>query len=65
VITLIGINKKEMKNFWHSEEGLGTLEVILIIAVVIIIALLFKTWIIGLIGDMTEKASGQADKIFE
>ncbi|WP_430161624.1 Flp1 family type IVb pilin [Paenibacillus algorifonticola] len=56
--------KKAWKRFWKSESGLGTLEIILIIAVVIIIALLFKDWIIELIGRLMGKADDQADKIF-
>lgn len=48
-----------------SEDGAGTLEVILIIAVVIIIALLFKDWIIGLIESLMDKANEQADTIFD
>ncbi|GGG04847.1 Flp1 family type IVb pilin [Paenibacillus abyssi] len=57
--------KQAVKRFWRSEEGLGTLEIILIISVVIIIALLFKDWIIELIEDLMGKADGEADKIFD
>ncbi|MGU3473452.1 Flp1 family type IVb pilin [Paenibacillus sp. D51F] len=57
--------KKAARKFGKSEEGLGTLEVILIIAVVIIIALLFKDWIINLIKDLMGKADDQANTIFE
>ncbi|SFF16406.1 Putative Flagellin, Flp1-like, domain [Paenibacillus algorifonticola] len=56
--------KNVWKRFWKSESGLGTLEIILIIAVVIIIALLFKDWIIELIERLMGKADDQADKIF-
>lgn len=55
---------KTVRSFWRSESGLGTLEVILIIAVVIIIALLFKDWIIQLIEKLMGKADDEADKIF-
>ncbi|WP_336774644.1 Flp1 family type IVb pilin [Paenibacillus sp. MMO-58] len=55
---------KAVRSFWRSETGLGTLEVILIIAVVIIIALLFKDWIIQLIEKLMGKADDEADKIF-
>ncbi|MCM3628819.1 multidrug transporter [Paenibacillus glycanilyticus] len=55
---------KAVRSFWRSESGLGTLEIILIIAVVIIIALLFKDWIISLIERLTSKADDEADKIF-
>jgi hypothetical protein len=56
---------KAWKSFWRSESGLGTLEIILIIAVVIIIALLFKDWIIKLIERLMGKADDQADTIFD
>ncbi|MCU6710911.1 Flp1 family type IVb pilin [Paenibacillus sp. J5C_2022] len=52
------------RRFFRNESGLGTLEVILIIAVVIIIALLFKDWIIALVNDLMDKADDQANKIF-
>jgi len=53
-----------MRGLWRGEEGLGTLEVILIIAVVIIIALLFKDWIIELVQNLMGKADEQANDIF-
>ncbi|MBD2867774.1 Flp1 family type IVb pilin [Paenibacillus arenilitoris] len=53
-----------VKAFWKKEDGLGTLEIILIIAVVIIIALLFKDWIVELIERLMGKADDEADKIF-
>jgi Flp pilus assembly pilin Flp len=62
---VIGAVKKVVRRFWQSEEGAGTLEVILIIAVVIIVALLFKDWIIALVEDLMQRADDQADTIFE
>ncbi|MFD1957349.1 Flp1 family type IVb pilin [Paenibacillus thailandensis] len=56
---------KAWKSFWRSESGLGTLEIILIIAVIIIIALLFKDWIIDMIKRLMGKADDQADTIFD
>lgn len=53
------------RGFWRNEQGLGTLEIILIIAVVIIIALLFKDWIIELIDNLMGKADDEANRIFE
>jgi len=55
---------KAARSFWRSESGLGTLEIILIIAVVIIIALLFKDWIIALIERLMGNADAKADEIF-
>lgn len=53
------------KAFWRNEDGMGTLEVILIVAVVIIIALLFKDWIVALVEKLLNKADNEADRIFE
>ncbi|WP_072327783.1 MULTISPECIES: Flp1 family type IVb pilin [unclassified Paenibacillus] len=33
--------------FWKEEDGLGTLEILLIIAVLIIIAIAFRKWIMN------------------
>ncbi|QYR20674.1 multidrug transporter [Paenibacillus sp. sptzw28] len=52
------------KRFWREDEGLGTLEIVLIIAVVIILALLFKNWIIDLMDKLMGKADKKADEIF-
>ncbi|WP_219838694.1 Flp1 family type IVb pilin [Paenibacillus sp. R14(2021)] len=54
-----------VRKFWSNEEGLGTLEVVLIIAVVIILALLFKDWIIGLIQGLMSSADDKANEIFD
>lgn len=54
-----------MKAFWHNEDGIGTLEIILIIAVIIIIALIFKDWIIKLVNELLGKANSESKKIFD
>lgn len=43
-----------LKKFWNDEEGLGTLEIILIIAVLIAIALLFREAIIGWVKSLLD-----------
>lgn len=48
-----------MKNFWNDEEGLQTLELMLIIAVIVVIALLFRDQIIGWVGDLLEFGDGK------
>ncbi|ALS29524.1 Flp1 family type IVb pilin [Paenibacillus cisolokensis] len=57
--------KRRAQSFRHAEDGIGTLEIILIIAVLIIIALLFKDWIIELVNDLMGKASDKADEVFD
>jgi len=48
--------KNEVKNFWNDEEGLGTLEIILIAAVLVAVALLFRdritTWVKTLLDNI-------------
>ncbi|SDW45893.1 Flp1 family type IVb pilin [Paenibacillus sp. CF384] len=53
-----------LREFWKDEEGLGTLEIVLIIAVVIILALLFKDWIIALMEKLMGDADDKANEIF-
>ncbi|MEQ7052203.1 Flp1 family type IVb pilin [Paenibacillaceae sp. P-4] len=47
-----------LKRFWKNEEGIGTLEIILIIAVIVIIAVIFKGYIV----EWVQKLLGNADK---
>jgi len=62
---VFGVIRRSLGRLWRSEEGAGTLEVILIIAVVIIVALLFKDWIIDLVNNLMDQADEQADSIFD
>ncbi|WP_020617718.1 Flp1 family type IVb pilin [Paenibacillus daejeonensis] len=57
--------KQAVKQFWNEEDGIGTLEIVLIIAVVILIALIFKDWIIGLVNSLLGEAEGKANEIFD
>lgn len=41
-----------VQRFWKNEDGVGTLEMVLIIAVLIMIAILFKDAIKNVVGDM-------------
>lgn len=50
---------------WRKEDGAGTLELVLIIAVVIILALIFKDWIIELAQKLMGKADSEASQIFD
>ncbi len=47
-----------IKNFWDDEEGLQTLELLLIIAVIVVIALMFRgqivDWVKGLFSFGTD-----------
>ena len=47
------------KQFWRNEEGIGTLEILLIVAVIVIIAIAFRKWIIKWLGDLFAKADAE------
>lgn len=38
--------------FWHDEDGIGTLEMLLIIAVILVIAIAFRKWIFAWIDNL-------------
>ena len=43
-----------LKRFWQEEEGMGVVEILLIIAVLIIIAILFRNTIIAWVKSVLE-----------
>ncbi|CAH0120420.1 MULTISPECIES: Flp1 family type IVb pilin [unclassified Paenibacillus] len=54
-----------LRTLWNEEEGLGTVEIIFIIAVLIIIVLLFRTQIMNFIESLMGRADEQSNKLFE
>lgn len=53
------------KRFWKEEEGLGTLEMILIIAVLIAVVLVFRTEIVSVVKGLIKTAGEKSQKVFE
>lgn len=56
--------KNKVNAFWKEEDGLGTLELILIIGVIIIIALIFKDQITALIESLLSKVDTKSNEFF-
>lgn len=54
---------REWKNFLQEEEGIGVVEVILILVVLIGLVIIFKKELNALINDIFEKITQQAGKI--
>ncbi|MCJ8013141.1 hypothetical protein MUG84_15525 [Paenibacillus sp. KQZ6P-2] len=52
------------KAFWKQEDGLGMLEMILIIAVIIIIALLFRKELLRIVQRLLNKVDQKSDEVF-
>lgn len=56
----------ELKNFkelLREEDGMGTVEVILIIVVLVGLVLIFKTQITAIVNKIFDKISSQAGKV--
>lgn len=51
-----------VKNFWKDEEGLGTLEILLIVAVLVGVALLFRTQIMDWVDKLLKKSDSEIDQ---
>jgi len=47
--------KTLLKKFWQEEDGMGTIEVVILIAVLVAVALLFKDGIEEFVNDMMDK----------
>lgn len=55
----------EFKNFLREEDGMGVVEVILIIVILISLALLFKEQITDLVEKILKKITTQAGKVYK
>ncbi|WP_145320390.1 Flp1 family type IVb pilin [Paenibacillus xylanexedens] len=61
---MMDVLKNKVNAFWMEEDGLGTLELILIIGVIIIIALIFKDQITALIKSLLSKVDTKSNEFF-
>lgn len=56
---------RKFKNFLSEEDGMGVVEVILIIVILISLALLFKEQITNLVNNILKKITSQAGKVYK
>lgn len=54
----------KLNAFWKDKEGLGTLEIVLIAAVIIAIAILFREWILDFLDRLFGKVEDKSDSFF-
>lgn len=52
-------------SLWRDERGMGTLEIVLILAVLIAIVLVFREQIISFLESLMERVTGKSDELFE
>lgn len=57
--------KSFFKGFWKEEEGLQTLEILLIIAVIVVIALSFREQITTWVQNLVDFGNDQVDQFTE
>ena len=57
------MKNKSVKDFFKEEEGMGTVEVILIIVVLIGLVIIFKEQLNDLVNDIFTKITSQANSI--
>ena len=57
--------KNKMIRFWKEEDGLGTLEMILIIGVIIVIGLIFKNKITAIVNKLLDQVNTKSDQFFK
>lgn len=55
--------KKTFRDFLKEEDGMGTVEVILIIVVLIGLVIIFKTQLTQIVNNIFEKISSQSSSI--
>lgn len=55
--------KKRFRDFLREEDGMGTVEVILIIVVLIGLVIIFKTQLTQIVNNIFEKISSQSSSI--
>ena len=55
--------RRFMKDFWEDESGLGVVEVILIIVVLIGLVIIFKNQITGVVNEIFEKIVSQSRSV--
>ena len=55
--------RNELKRFWTEEEGLGTVEIILIIVVIIGLIVIFRTRLTSLIGNIFDTIDSDAGNV--
>lgn len=53
--------KSGLAAFWREEDGLGTLELLLILAVIVVIAIAFRKWIMRWVGALFHSANTEID----
>jgi Flp pilus assembly pilin Flp len=55
------MNNRALK-FWKDERGIGTLEMIMIVAVIVVIAFAFRKWIFSWVDDLFQSTNTEMEQ---
>ncbi len=55
----------KIRAFWSNEQGIGTLEIIIIIAVLVLVAFAFREWILQWVSDLFQQTDDTITNIGE
>ncbi len=53
----------ELKSFWQEEEGVGVVEIILILVVLIGLVIIFRDQLTSLVESILEKITNQSNSV--
>ena len=56
---------QKLKAFWANEQGIGTLEIIIIIAILVLVAFAFREWILQWVSDLFTQTDNTITNIDE
>jgi hypothetical protein len=65
MVKVCWLSLSAVHSFWRNERGIGTLEIVLIAAVLIMVAIFFKDWIMEFLGNLMDSVEGKAQTVFE
>lgn len=57
------LSRDNWQRFWQEEEGMGTVEIILIIVVLVGLVVIFKSQITTIIQSLFSKITSQTEKL--
>ena len=60
---MLTVIRNQMMKLWKEEEGIGVIEIVVIVAILLILALIFRTEITKMLTDIINKANVQKDKV--
>lgn len=60
---MLTVIRNQMMKLWREEEGIGVIEIVVIVAILLILALIFRTEITKMLTDIINKANVQKDKV--